>query len=87
MRVEFTPGFARDLRRLRDDALRRRVERTIEELEAAASMSDVSGVGRLNTESGRSYRIRIGDYRLVMEVEGGVAVLTRFGHRRDVYRR
>ena len=87
MEVEFTPGFARDLRRLRDGAMLRRVGRTIEELEAAASLSDMSEVRRLNTESGRSYRIRIGEYRLVMEVGSGVAVLVKFGHRRDVYRR
>ncbi len=75
------------MRRLRDEAMRRRVERTIEELEAADALSELSGVRRLNTERGHDYRMRIGEYRLVMEVEGGTAVMVRFGHRRDVYRR
>ena len=32
------------------------------------------------------YRIRVGDYRVGIEVEDGVAILLRFGHRRDIYR-
>ena len=34
----------------------------------------------------RHYRIRIGDYRLGLEMDGDVAVLVRFRHRREFYR-
>lgn len=32
-----------------------------------------------------SYRFRIGDYRVVFDIEGDEIVILRIGHRRDIY--
>ena len=85
MNVEYSAGFSRDLRQIRSAQLRRRLARKIEELEAASNIIEVSGVTRLRAE-GRHYRIRIGDYRLGITMDGDVAVLRRFPPRRDIYR-
>jgi mRNA interferase RelE/StbE len=34
-----------------------------------------------------TYRFRIGDYRLVFDIEGDEIVVLRVGHRREIYRR
>jgi len=34
-----------------------------------------------------TYRFRIGDYRIVFDIEGSDIVILRVGHRRDIYRR
>jgi mRNA interferase RelE/StbE len=34
-----------------------------------------------------SYRFRIGDYRIIFDLEGDDIVILRAGHRRDIYRR
>lgn len=34
-----------------------------------------------------SYRFRIGDYRVVFDLEGEEIVILRVGHRRDIYKR
>jgi mRNA interferase RelE/StbE len=34
-----------------------------------------------------SYRFRIGDYRVIFDMEGNEIVILRVGHRRDLYRR
>ncbi|MBW2610406.1 MAG: type II toxin-antitoxin system RelE/ParE family toxin [Deltaproteobacteria bacterium] len=34
-----------------------------------------------------SYRFRIGDYRVIFDLEGEEIVILRIGHRRDIYRR
>lgn len=34
-----------------------------------------------------SYRFRIGDYRVIFDIEGHDIVILRIGHRRDIYRR
>ena len=34
-----------------------------------------------------SYRFRIGDYRVVFDIERDEIVILRVGHRRDIYRR
>ena len=32
-----------------------------------------------------AYRLRMGDYRILFDVEGGVIVIRRIGNRKDVY--
>ena len=85
MEVRFDDKFNRDLRRIRDSALRRRVGHAIEGVEAAPTISEIPGIERTRAR-GRFYRIRVGDYRIGLEVEGDVVILVRFGHRSDVYK-
>lgn len=85
MRLEYRSSFRRDLRRIRDAEIRRRVSETIAELEAAPSLSAVTGVIRL-TAPGHNYRIRISFYRLGLELEGDTLILHRLLHRREFYR-
>ena len=85
MEVRFDTSFNRDLRRVRDSALRRRVERAIERVEAASTISEIPGIERM-TARGRFYQIQVGKYRIGVEVEGDIVILVRFGHRSDVYR-
>ena len=56
---------------------RQRLLRKIAELEAASTLMEVSGVTRMVGQR-RHYRIRIGDYRLGITMEGDVAMLVRF---------
>ena len=84
MEVRFDTSFNRDLRRVRDSALRRRVGRAIERVEAAPTLSEIPGIERM-TARGRFYRIQVGKYRIGVEVEGDVAILVRFGHRSEIY--
>ena len=84
MKVEPNRGFTRDLRRIRSSELRQRLLRKIEELEAASDITEVRGVVKMTGE-GTYYRIRIGDYRLGLAVDGDEATLLRFLHRREIY--
>ena len=34
-----------------------------------------------------TYRFRIGDYRVIFDIEGEDLVILRIGHRRDIYRK
>ena len=85
MEIRHHRRFERDLRRIRDPDLIRRVEQSIEELEAAASIAEVRNVERVKGRE-HHYRARIGDYRLGFALEGSTAVLLRFMHRREIYR-
>ena len=58
---------------------------TIQELIEADDITAVSGVRRLRAE-GQHYRIRIGDYRLGITMDGETAVLIRFLPRGEIYR-
>ena len=84
MRISYKPRFNREIRRTRNPALRRRVERAIEDIRAASAVSEIPGIRRMSA-GGRFYRIRVGGHRIGVEVEGDVVILHRFGHRSDIY--
>lgn len=85
MEPEYGGRFTRQLRRIRDQQILRSVQRKIEELKLATSLGDVAGVKKLH--SGRNFfRIRIGAYRLGLEIEDNKVNLLRFRHRSDFYR-
>lgn len=85
MIVEPTRRFRRDVRGIGSAQIRRRLEQVIQELIEADNITEVTGVSRLRAE-GLHYRIRIGDYRLGITMDGETAVLSRFLPRGEIYR-
>ena len=85
MEVEYTAGFTRDLRQIRSSDTRQRVLSKIEQIEESSAITQVTHVVRM-TGASNYYRVRIGDYRLGITVQGNVVILHRFLHRRDIYR-
>ena len=86
MDVRFTARFNRDLERIRDRQVAQSVEQAIETLKAANRLTDVVGVSHI-VNRGPRYRMRIGDYRLIILSEGDALILERILHRREVYGR
>lgn len=85
MTLEFRTSFTRDLGRVRDRSLLKRVKETIEEVEAAARVLDLKNLKKLRTE-GRYYRLRLGDYRIGLIIEDNTIVFVRLLHRSEIYR-
>ncbi len=87
MEIEPSPRFNRDIRRVGNADLRRRVSRAIETLETASTISEIPGIAKVRSARGHHYRIRIGNYRLGITLEGDVVMLFRFLHRSELHRR
>ena len=85
MRIAFEASFARDLQRVKDKQLLRRVKQVIEEIKAATELSDIKHLSKLKGYD-TFYRIRLGDYRIGIEVLEDEVILVRILHRRDIYR-
>jgi mRNA interferase RelE/StbE len=85
MKVEFKAIFARDLKRIKDKELLREVRLVIEGIESAQSVTEISHLKKLRVE-GHYFRIRLGDYRIGLTMEGGTVIFVRFLHRSEVYR-
>lgn len=86
MDVAFEASFARDLRRIRDKQLRERVRNIIDEVKVT---SDIGQVRSLRKMQGWEiyYRIRLGDYRIGIEIVNEKVIFVRVLHRRDIYRK
>jgi len=85
MNVAFRNSFARDLKKITTRAVRERVADVIEHVEEASHLQQVNNLTKLSgTEN--CYRIRIGEYRIGIALEGDVVEFVRCLHRRDLYR-
>ncbi len=78
----YTQRAERDIARL-DSKTKERIGKTLlryqeEPLQYAEKLSDPILGG---------YRFRIGDYRVIFDIEGNKIVVLRVGHRREIYRR
>lgn len=82
-RIEFTRSAEKDFRKID----RSKVAAIYREIERLETDPRPHGVKKL-AGADRTYRIRIGDYRVVYEVEDEVLVVLviRIAHRKDVYR-
>lgn len=85
MQIVFRRSFAKDLKKVRRKAVRQEVQAVIEQVERSEKLHELPNVKHL-TSDGSYYRIRIGDYRIGMVVEGDTVTFVRFLHRRDIYR-
>lgn len=85
MKTSFRKSFVRDLKKVKDRAIRDRVREIIEQAEAAA---DPAALGDLKKLSGTEsfYRIRVGEYRAGVTIQGDTVEFVRFLPRRDLYR-
>jgi mRNA interferase RelE/StbE len=83
-RVELTPRAQRDFKAL-DGSVRVRIKQRIE---ALAENPYPQGIRKIEGED-ELYRLRVGDYRILYQVQGKVllVLIVGIGHRRDIYRR
>ena len=86
MIIEFKSSFHKDLKSLyRDEKLFARIKEIILMVESSNSIDAVGNVKKIKSE-GLYYRVRIGDYRMGMIVEGDTAIFVRILHRSRISR-
>ncbi|MBI4384209.1 MAG: type II toxin-antitoxin system RelE/ParE family toxin [Nitrospinae bacterium] len=77
--VEFKPRAIKDL----ESIPKNHVVRILEKIEAMHT--DLSGDVKRLTHFTSEYRLRVGDYRALFEVEGDKIIIYRIKHRKDAY--
>lgn len=85
MNVAFKNSFLKDLRKIKEHALAMRVKEVIESIEQASTLQEIGNLKQLKGSTGY-YRVRVGDYRIGLRVDGETITLVRFLHRKEVYR-
>ncbi|MBW1720047.1 MAG: type II toxin-antitoxin system RelE/ParE family toxin [Deltaproteobacteria bacterium] len=85
MEVCFESSFERDLKKIRDRRLLKRVKETIYEVKRAGNSGEVRNLSKLIGYKS-FYRIRIGDYRMGIDLVKDKIIFTRFLHRKEIYK-
>jgi mRNA interferase RelE/StbE len=81
-RLVYTQKAFKDLKNL-DPQVRQRIGQSLKRLEN----DPLKFARKLTDPRIGSYSFRIGEYRVVFDVEGEEIVVLRVGHRREIYRR
>ena len=80
MKIEFSKKFIKDIEKINDQNLIKKVIEIIEKLKKneKIEMKKIKGFKNF-------YRIRIGNYRLGIEKNDNVIIIKRFLHRKQIY--
>lgn len=84
MLIEVKKQFIKDLGGV-PKSVRQSVEQTIIGIKSAESIGGIENVKKLKGHQDY-YRIRIGDYRIGFALVGDTVILSRFLHRKEIYR-
>jgi mRNA interferase RelE/StbE len=82
----YTKQFNKDIKRLTDKSLKVKIKALLEELKQVDKLSDISGVKKLQDAKSNYFRIKVGDYRLGLELEANKLYLLVFRYRKDIYK-
>jgi mRNA interferase RelE/StbE len=85
MNVKFKAKFSKDLLRINDRKLLKRVKELIFSCKEAESLAEIRQLKKLKGYD-IFYRVRIGDYRIGMELVQDELIFVRCLHRKEIYR-
>ena len=81
-RLTYTERAIKDIRKL-ELKIKERIGKTLLRYET----DPLKHAEKLTEAKIGGYRFRIGDYRVIFDLEGDEIVVLRVGHRKDIYRR
>ena len=81
-RLVYTQRAIKDVQGL-EPSLKKRIGKTLKRYEK----DPLNFAEKLTDPRLGTYRFRIGDYRVICDIEGDEIVILRIGHRRDIYRK
>jgi mRNA interferase RelE/StbE len=85
MKADFKKSFLKELRKIKNKKLQSSILDCILQVEQAANLSQIKNLKKL---SGYDvyYRIKVGDYRIGIKIEGTLVYFVTFDHRKDIYK-
>jgi len=84
--VVFDRSFSKSIDRVNSSAVRKKLESVILSIEKAKTLHEIPGLKKMEGFK-TFYRVRIGEYRLGMElVDGNIFRIIIIANRKDIYR-
>ena len=86
MKINIEKSFSKDVDKIKDKKLLQNLQNIISSFENAKSLKEIPHIKKIKGFK-FFYRIKVGDYRLGMELNPNKSVsLVRFLHRKEIYR-
>ncbi len=85
MKVKFESTFQKDLTKINDKKILQKLKSIILNCKEAEGVNEIENLKKLQGYK-TFYRLRIGDYRVGIEINKDTIIFTRFLHRKDIYK-
>ena len=85
MQVEFLEKFGKDLDKVNQPFVKKALQKTIIRIEQVGNLNEIPHVKKLAGHKS-AYRIRVGDYRIGIFVDGNKVQFARVTNRKDIYK-
>ena len=85
MNTRFKKSYERDLKKIVDDTLKADIKQSVRSVKNAQTTQDIPSLKKLKGYK-IHYRIRIGDYRIGVTIEGYLVTFSRCLPRKDFYK-
>jgi mRNA interferase RelE/StbE len=85
MNVKFESRFEKDLKLVRDRNLLEKLKQVILACKQVETLGEINNLKKMQGYDG-FYRIRLGDYRVGIEVLENEIIFARILHRKDIYK-
>ncbi len=85
MELEFRDSFLKDVKRIAETAVKKKITAVISDSRDATSLLDLKNIKKLEGSTDY-YRIRVGDYRIGIKLQDKKLIYMRCLHRKDIYR-
>ncbi|OQX99482.1 MAG: plasmid stabilization protein [Bacteroidetes bacterium 4572_128] len=86
MKIKIRKRFGKDIDKISNKKLLQKIIKIINEIEKSDDILEISNIKKMKGKTFNAYRIKIGDYRIGIFYVDGMIELTRFMHRKDIYR-
>lgn len=85
MTVRIDKSFEKDVKKVRNKKVLIRIADTIEQVQTAVNTDEIKNIKKLKG-SNNYYRIRVGNFRIGISIEGDKVSFIRFLARKDIYK-
>lgn len=85
MILRFEESFEKDLLKLKDKKVKKKLTQVIQNLKRAEKLHEISNLKKLEGYK-YFYRIRLGNYRIGLEKGKDILIITRILLRKDIYK-
>ena len=85
MNVRIDKSFEKDTKKIKDKKLLAKIADTIKQVQASSESDEIKNLKKLKG-SHSYFRIRIGNYRIGISIEGDTVDFIRFLPRKDIYK-
>ncbi|MFC1851712.1 type II toxin-antitoxin system RelE/ParE family toxin [candidate division CSSED10-310 bacterium] len=85
MEIRYEKSFERDLRKVKNKSVKNKIKEKIDEIKEVDNFASLSGIKKIRGYE-NYYRVRIGNFRIGIELKENIIILARILDRKDIYK-